>query len=398
MSGRRCSSLLLLLCLIAIVALAAPIASPAYGQGNPPERKIVVFQSGFVDVPGQARLLRAHGGEPLQALEIVNGMSVLLPPGVATALARRAEVLRVEPDREVYALGAPQGRGPKPPPPPPPQSLPWGVDRIDAEWTWSATRGAGINVAVIDTGIDADHPDLAANIKGGVNYVRARGYVDPNRWDDDNGHGSHVAGIIGAVDNAIGAIGVAPECSLYALKVLNKSGMGYTSDIIAAIQWAVANGMDIANLSLGSNSPSEAEQLACDTAAAAGLLIVAAAGNDGGAVDYPGAYSSVIAVAATNSADAVPSWSSNGPEVDIAAPGVSVFSCYKNGGYATMSGTSMATPHVAGTLALALAADASTNLCLSADDLPPTGVDNYSGCGLVDAGEAVTGTLDYGDD
>jgi subtilisin family serine protease len=388
---------LLLLWFVALIALAVEITSPAYAQDSASARTIVVFKPGFADVPRQAGLLRAHGAEPLQALEIVNAMSALLPPGAAVALAHRAEVLRVEPDREVCALGAPQARGPKPPPPPPPQSLPWGVDRIDAEWAWSVTGGAGIKVAVIDTGIDADHPDLAANVKGGVNFVRARGYVDPGRWDDDNGHGSHVAGIIGARDNAVGAIGVAPECSLYALKVLNKNGMGYTSDVIAAIQWAVNNGMDIANLSLGSNSPSVAEQLACDTAAAAGLLIVAAAGNDGGAVDYPGAYSSVIAVAATNSADAVASWSSNGPEVDIAAPGVSVFSCYKNGGYATMNGTSMATPHVTGALALTLAAGRSTNLCLSADDLPPAGLDNYSGCGLVDAGEAATGTLNYGD-
>ena len=396
MPRRHASVALLLLWLFALLALTVGI-SPAFAQGNAPVRRIVVFQPGFADPPGQANLVRAHGGQPLQDLEIVNGLSVLLPPGAEAALARRAEVLRVEDDPEVHALVPGQGKGPKPPPPPPPaQVLPWGVNRIDADYAWSVTRGAGINVAVIDTGIDADHPDLAANVKGGINYVASRGRINPSAWDDDNGHGSHVAGIIGALDNTIGVVGVAPQCSLYALKVLNKSGMGYTSDVIAAIQWAVSNGMDIATMSLGSNSASLAEQQACDTAAAAGLILVAAAGNDGKDVDYPGAYSSVIAVAATDSSNQVASWSSPGPEVDIAAPGVSIYSCYKNGGYATLSGTSMATPHVTGTLALVLAAGRSPNLCLSADDLPPAGTDIYTGCGLVDAGEAVTGIANYG--
>ncbi len=396
MSRRHASLALLFVSLFAVLAVQS---YPAGAQANAPVPRIVVFQPGYTDLPGQANLVRAHGGQPLQGLEIVNGLSAMLPPGAEAALARRAEVLRVEDDPEVHALVPGQGNGPKPPPPPPPQPaqvLPWGVNRIDAEYAWSVTRGAGINVAVIDTGIDATHPDLAANIKGGVNYVPYRGYIDPNRWNDDNGHGSHVAGIIGALDNAIGVVGVAPECSLYALKVLNKSGMGYTSDVIAAIQWSVTNGMDIATMSLGSNSASLSEQQACDAAAAAGLILVAAAGNDGGAVDYPGAYSSVIAVAATDSTNTRASWSSIGPEVDIAAPGVSVYSCYKGGGYATLSGTSMATPHVTGTLALVLAAGRSTNLCLSADDLPPAGVDIYTGCGLVDAGEAATGIANYG--
>lgn len=178
---------------------------------------------------------------------------------------------------------------------------------------------------------------------------------------------------------------------------MNRAGIGYTSDIIAGIEWAVTNGMDIANMSLGSNSDTQSLHDACDTAAGAGLLLVAAAGNDGKDVDYPGAYSSVIAVAATDSSDAVASWSSRGPQVRVAAPGVSITSTWMGGGYATISGTSMASPHVAGTLALMLAAGVGPDACLGADDLPPPGPDIYSGCGLVDAGEAVTGILDYGD-
>jgi subtilisin len=115
--------------------------------------------------------------------------------------------------------------------------LPWGVGRIDAEWAWNSSRGSEIKVAVVDTGIDADHPDLVANLEGGVNFVSKPWWkpADPNRWDDDNGHGTHVAGIIAAADNKIGVIGVAPEASLYAVKVLDQSGSGYVSSIIAGI-------------------------------------------------------------------------------------------------------------------------------------------------------------------
>jgi len=390
MRTARLTQRLILVVGICLFALAA--AGPGLAQSGSFTRHIVVFQPWFADAGQQQADLHAVGGQALRPLRIVNGVAADLPPGVAKQLARRAEVARVEVDAEVHALRKPG------PAPQPPQQLPWGVDRIDAEWAWSTTRGAGIKVAVIDTGIDQDHPDLVGNIAGGVNFVRKGRVVDPNAWDDDNGHGTHVAGIIAAADNTIGVVGVAPSAFLYGVKVLNKAGSGYTSDIIAGIEWAVANGVDIANMSLGSNSDTQSLHDACDTAAGAGLLLVAAAGNDGKAVDYPGAYSSVIAVAATDANDAVASWSSPGPQVYIAAPGVSIKSTWKGGGYATISGTSMAAPHVAGTLALMLAAGVGPDPCFGADDLPPAGPDIYSGCGLVDAGESVTGMLNYGDD
>jgi subtilisin len=384
--------ILLLSCLAAVLLVSAPVMAQSTGA----ERKIVVFQDWYGDAAAQAALLRAHGAQPIEALGLVKGMAAMLPPGVEKQLAARPEVRRVDVDAEVWALASVRARGGKPGGAvQPPQQLPWGVDRIDAEWAWDASRGAGVNVAVIDTGIDGSHPDLLDNVKGGVNFVR-KGWrpPDPGAWADDNGHGTHVAGIIAAEDNDIGVVGVAPLASLYAVKVLNKSGSGYISDIIAGIEWAVDNGMDVANMSLGTNSDVQSFHDACDAAADAGLLLVAAAGNDGGAVDYPGAYSSVIAVAATDINDARASWSSYGPEVLLAAPGVSVLSTWKGGGYKTISGTSMAAPHVTGTLALNLSA----NLAASADDLPPTGYDVYTGYGLVDAEEAVTGSDAAGDD
>jgi subtilisin len=367
-------------------------ADSAGGAGS--VRRIVVFQDDFTNHAAQEALVRRFG-QDLKTLELVNGMAVLLPGNAVASLAREPGVLRIDVDAQVHALGRPEGRGkPAPPPPPPAQVLPWGVDRIDADFAWPAGHtGSGVKVAVIDTGIDQDHPDLVANIAGGANFV-SRGLkpADATKWDDDNGHGTHVAGIIAAANNSIGVVGVAPEARLYGVKVLDKNGSGYVSDVIAGIGWCKDNGIQAANMSLGSNSDVQSLHDACDVAKAAGVLLVAAAGNDGGAVDYPAAYSSVVAVAAVDRNDSRPSWSSYGPQILVAAPGVDVYSTWKGGGYATASGTSMAAPHVTGTLALNLSA----SLSGTADDLPPGGWDQYTGYGLVDAGEAATGVLNGG--
>ncbi len=384
---------ILLLCVFLVSAASAAFAA----DGNGLVRRIVVFQDTFVSEPAQAALLEAFGGEPLRSLPLVNGMSVMLPPPAESWLEARGEVLRIDVDAEVHALPKPPwAGGGKGEDEQPPEVLPWGVDRIDAEYEWTGSTGLGVNVAVIDTGIDGDHPDLAANIVDGVNYVSKPAWrpADPSKWDDDHGHGTHVAGIIAALDNDIGVVGVAPEASLYALKVLDKTGSGYVSDIIAALEWAVLNDMDICNMSLGTDTDVESLEEACYAAFTDGLLLVAAAGNDGGAVDYPAAYPWVIAVAAVDRFDVRPSWSSYGSEVELAGPGVDVYSTWKGSGYNTESGTSMAAPHVAGTLALNLLAD----LCTTADDLPPAGIDDYTGCGLVDAGEAASGAVDKGND
>ncbi|PKM78866.1 MAG: hypothetical protein CVU88_08760, partial [Firmicutes bacterium HGW-Firmicutes-13] len=244
------------------------------------------------------------------------------------------------------------------------------------------------NVAILDTGIDLDHPDL--HVAGGENFSLGKSY------DDKNGHGTHVAGIVAALDNGAGVIGVAPGANLYAVKVLNNAGSGWWSDLIAGLQWCVDNGMEVANMSLGATSAPPDVLDACDAADNAGLLLVAAAGNEyGGDVIYPAAYDSVIAVSATNSSDELASFSSVGPEVELAAPGVNIYSTYKDGSYTTMSGTSMASPHVAGTAALVIAAgipDVRGRLQITADDLGATGWDSKYGYGLVDADEAAGAT------
>lgn len=282
------------------------------------------------------------------------------------------------------------------------QSLPWGVDRVDAELVWPTDNTANpVKVAVIDTGISKDHTDLKNNIKGGVNTINSR-----KGWNDDSGHGSHVAGIIAAVNNSMGVVGVAPEADLYAVKVLGANGSGFLSDVIEGLQLAVANGMQVVNMSLGTNSEVQSMHDAVTAAYNAGITLIAAAGNSGGAVSYPAAYPEVIAVSATDSNNNLASFSSRGPEVDLTAPGVSIYSTYKGtNAYATLSGTSMASPHVAGAAALLLNTPVETydadadgvwdpsevkqKLQDRATDLGVPGFDNLFGFGLVSAFSAV---------
>ncbi|MBI3563783.1 MAG: S8 family peptidase [Elusimicrobia bacterium] len=231
--------------------------------------------------------------------------------------------------------------------------IPWGVQRVGAPLAWARTQGDGAAVAVIDTGIDATHPDLAGQVVGGVNVTDP---ARPDAWADDEGHGTHVAGTIAGKGLNGGLAGVAPRAKLYAVKVLDKDGNGNYSDVIAGIQWAMDHGIKIANMSLGADEGSEPLHRAVQAALAKGLLIVAAAGNTGGSVGYPGAYPETVAVAAADSSDHVAPFSSRGPEVTYIAPGVDILSTKMGGGSLTLSGTSMASPHVAGMAALAYAA------------------------------------------
>jgi len=344
------------------------------------------------------KAVEAVGGRVVHQFHMVPGLAVELPEVAVKQLRANPAVVSVEPDVVVNALSGDALKRQRPGTDrrQPGEVIEWNVDRIDAELVWSLSTGAGVKVAVVDTGIDRDHPDLVANIAGGVNFVRKGNSLNPDRWDDDNGHGTHVAGIIAAVDNEIGVVGVAPGARLYAVKVLDASGSGWLSDVVAAVEWSVDNRMDVINMSLGASSGSPLLEGACQAAAEAGIVIVAAAGNDGGPVLYPARYSSVIAVGATDSSDSVPWWSNRGPELEIVAPGVNVRSTWKGGGYRTLSGTSMAAPHVTGVCALMLAlspppADPRAQLQGTADDLYSPGRDEISGFGLVDADEAAAG-------
>lgn len=224
----------------------------------------------------------------------------------------------------------------------------WGLKRINAEYAWEKSRGEGVSVAVLDTGICVNHPDLRQNIAGTANFSKSKYDVE-----DQSGHGSHVAGTIAAVDNGIGMIGVAPEAKIYAAKVLNDDGSGGMSNIIRGIRWAIAQGVDIINLSLGTQSqPSEELHEAVKEAVRQGVLIVAAAGNENSTIGWPARYPETICVSAVDEKDSRASFSNTGVENIIAAPGVDITSTYKKNLYAKLSGTSMACPIISGAAAL----------------------------------------------
>lgn len=406
MKGKRLKLVLaVLLGTVLAIGLSGPTLA-ATTDNNGPERYIVLFDTG-VNEAAKANLEQKFSAVVGKDIALLgNANLVWIPPRAVEAFSNRAEVVRLEEDVVVYALAKPENPGKPPkgePQPQPVEELPWGVDRIDADLVWNSDTGSGVKVAVIDTGIDGNHLDLAANLAGGVNFVASgKGapwarIADPTRWDDDNGHGTHVAGTIAGVDNEIGVLGVAPGASLYAVKVLDKTGSGYLSDVISGIEWAINNNMDVINMSLGSSSDVQALHDASDAAFAAGIVVVAAAGNDyGGPVIYPAAYGSVIAVSATDSSNSLAGFSSVGAEVELAAPGVGILSTWNDGYYNTISGTSMAAPHVTGTVALVLSVNPNltpvevrTILHDTAEDLGTSGQDSYYGYGLVDAEAAV---------
>lgn len=243
------------------------------------------------------------------------------------------------------------------------KEVPWGVAKVNAPSAWPSNKGSGIKVAVIDTGIDKDHPDLVANLRGGYNAIEQN-----ENWDDDHSHGTHVAGTIGAVLNEAQVVGVAPHVELYGVKVLTKDGGGDLFGIIRGMQWVAENGMQIGNMSLGAPQDNFLFKFAIDQAANAGVIIVAAAGNDGKAVNWPAAYPNTIAVSAmcpdtpvnneklcTDGGKKIANFSSRGPQIEFITPGVLIPSTVIGGEVKAYSGTSMACPHLAGLAALAMA-------------------------------------------
>jgi subtilisin family serine protease len=233
------------------------------------------------------------------------------------------------------------------PPSQPPQSTGWNITRVKG----GSGTGSGSGAAwVIDTGIDSTHPDL------NVDKSRSRSFIRDSSFEDGNGHGSHVAGIIGARDNSIGVVGVSPGATLVAVRVLDRNGRGANSDVIAGVDYVAANGHsgDVANMSLG-GSVSTALDNAVIAAAATGVKFTLAAGNESdSATNHSPARANGPNVYTVSSFAQGDNWSSfsnfGNPPVDYAEPGSSIKSTYKGGGYATLSGTSMAAPHLAGIL------------------------------------------------
>lgn len=255
------------------------------------------------------------------------------------------DVQRVEMDGQMFALddGAPGALA---------QSIPVGVTQVKAPDAWPSSQGEGIKVFICDTGIDSDHPDLVANLRTGKSFVTSE-----SSTEDFHGHGTHCAGTVAAAMNNVGVVGVAPYAYLYPVKVLSSSGSGNWSWLIAALDWIMdKKGARIASMSLGGPGAPQALGDMCNAAYDDGVLLVAAAGNSGpgnNTVGFPAKYEKVMAVSAVDSSDIIATFSSRGPEVEIAAPGVSVRSTTRGGGYGNMSGTSMACPHVSGVAALA---------------------------------------------
>lgn len=386
---------------IRLLFLASAIVFAGCGEAFAP---VIVVAGSGTSLARCREIITAAGGDVKRDLAIVNAVAARIPEEARSLIVQNPGIARIDDDAEVRlvdAEGDAAAKGGGSSSSQPVQSTPWGITKVGAPSAWATATGSGIVVAVIDTGGDKTHPDLAANILGGANFTSAKG-GDPNGWGDDNGHGTHVSGTIAALDNAIGVVGVAPGAKLLEVKVLDRRGSGYVSDIIAGIEWAVSNGADIAGMSLGTSADVQALHDACDAADAAGVLLVAAAGNSGDGnpatdnVGYPAKYASVVSVAATNSSDVVASFSSDGPDNEVCAPGVSVLSAWKGGTYATKNGTSMAQPHASGVAALLMSANGAWSkdclraaLSSSAADLGAPGRDVFYGNGLVNAPAAL---------
>ncbi|GID53527.1 S8 family peptidase [Actinoplanes couchii] len=300
---------------------------------------------------------------------------------------RSDDAVGVEIDAPIYALGVPAGSDPY-------RDQQWDLAKIRTTDAWARSTGAGVTVAVIDSGVDADHPDLKDNVLSGYDAVTDK--AGPTT--DGHGHGTHVAGTIAAVTgNEVGVTGIAPDVKILPVKVLSDSGSGNMSDTAEGIVWAADHGAQVINMSLGGTTKVTAVSNAIKYARSKGVTVIAAAGNsrrEGSPTSYPAADAGVIAVAATDSADRIGPYSNAGSYVDVAAPGSSIVSTYPTakGSYTTMNGTSMAAPHVAAVAALLKSFDSTLTpdqiesaLKKSAVDLGAKGADTDFGSGRIDA-------------
>ncbi len=367
------------LAMLSLVSLVIVNVYISFALADVPGRYIVVLKDWTSSPKSNAeRLADQHG------LSLGHVYEHALKGFVATVPAEKLEQLRNDLDVKYLAAdqlvvlvenkgqgkGKPGGGGTVQPP----QTLPTGVNRVNAELNSLAMidgqdQRVDADVAVLDTGIDKNHPDLS--VAGGINFSTGR----PSNFSDGNGHGTHVAGTIGALDNGIGVVGVAPGVRLWAVRVLDNNGSGYLSDVIAGVDWVTQNSatIEVVNMSLGwtesSTSPSPVRD-AIQNSVAKGVVYVVAAGNSAqDAQNFaPASYPEVISVSAVadsdgvsgglgaptsyGSDDSLATFSNFGSSVDLAGPGVDIFSTLPGGGYGKKSGTSMASPHVCGVAAL----------------------------------------------
>jgi thermitase len=369
---------------LALATLAVAFWAAAGAQSATAPGDLVVRLDPAASGARAAALADLVGGEVVGSLPQLGAYLIDLPDGsgpvspVLDVLRRQAGVRGAAVPGELRLFDDPL------------QASQWHLSKISAATAWSVTQGnAGVVIAIVDTGIDYSHPDLAGRVTLGPDF--GSDDADPL---DTQGHGTHVAGIAAAIlGNGLGGAGVCPGCRLLAVKVFpDGSGSASDFDVAQGIVWAADNGADVVNLSLGGPGGSTTLRDAVDYAWSHGVVVVAAAGNSGDATtSYPAAYANAIAVAATTSSDTRASFSTYGSWVDVAAPGVSILSTVPGGSYQSWSGTSMAAPVVAGAAGLAFAGlSGATNVSVRAAleaavvDLGATGRDAYFGAGRVD--------------
>jgi subtilisin family serine protease len=341
-----CATAVIAACSDSPTGTASSEFDPAFSAVQAPIY-LVTFRHEVSDVAETAAELARQNGFALRFVRehAARGFSAVIPPARLESVRNDPRVTRVEPDGPVNLIHPiierrPGGGGGG-------QSTPWGITRVGG-----AGNGTGKTAWIIDTGIDLDHPDLNTSRNCHVSF-------NGNSPDDQNGHGTHVAGTIAALNNSIGVVGVAAGAFVCAVRVLGPNGSGTWEGVVNGVDHVAANGAtgDVANMSLGGSGSNATLETAIRDAASIGISFSIAAGNDGAnAANFTPARvngTNIYTVSAIGSNNCMPSWSNWGdPPVDFAAPGVSVLSTYKGGGTKTLSGTSMAAPHVAGILLL----------------------------------------------
>ncbi len=386
--------------------VSVPLRKMPPGTAFVPGRILVRFAPGMKDSETNA-LLEEHGMTSIGQIEQIGVRVLAVPDGEemnkVEVLRADPRVMYAEPDYIYYALTVPDDTYYS--------AYQWNMPYINAENGWDVTTGlSGITIAIVDTGVDTGHPDLSSKIVSGYDFVNSDGYPL-----DDNGHGTHVAGIAAAVtNNSEGVAGVSWGAKIMPVKVLNSSGSGSLSDVANGIIWAADQGAQIINMSLGSTVASSTLEDAINYAYGKGALLVAAAGNEydsGNPTSYPAAYSHVLAVGAIGDSDEHAYYSNTGVYVDVVAPGGNpsssydtnpnhwILSTYWRGSgysYAQIAGTSQAAPHVAGLAALILSVNGSlTNDQVeqiiedTAVDLGASGRDDTFGYGKIDVAAAL---------
>ena len=339
--------------LLSLTALASPVSADDGKSGdNSPERLLVKFNPG-VTANAMAEVHQKAGAKFEDIIPGVGVQVVTVPHGQGAAklatYRMQKEVSYAEADAVAHAVDVPND---------PYLGSQWGLTTVDAPDAWQITHGnANISIAILDTGIDVSHPDLATKVLSSISFTTS------STSNDMYGHGTHVAGIAGACNNnGIGVAGIGYNSSLMNVKVLADDGSGFYSWIANGIIWAADHGAKVINLSLGGSSASSTLENAVNYAWSKGVVVVAAAGNSGNANPFYPAYCiNAIAVGATDANDTMPYWSNRGSWVDVAAPGDSIYSTILDSQYGYKSGTSMASPHVAGLAGLVLSVASDTN-------------------------------------